>query len=257
MIGQEYNDLSDPVLSASGSTMSSYEASNGSSGASSGGSSSAASASSVSSLIPAVVVTTVVTASIVVMSVLAPGVGTNAWAITHESIGFEFVADESDNPYIVSLNLEDEVIETFTIDHQEQVITFSNLDAETNYVIDISHDYGIGPTVLKTYKVKTAGRPIYPDGQIKIKEHMLDYQTDQLSLSFSLEDEGNYLSHYYFSITDGLTTHEYSIVDILDEVIIDIKDYNRGYLTIEVLAQSTHPQQHEDVSIYTTYKIYY
>lgn len=29
MIGQEYNDLSDPVLSASGSTMSSYEASNG------------------------------------------------------------------------------------------------------------------------------------------------------------------------------------------------------------------------------------
>lgn len=260
MTGHEYNDLTDPKLSSTGSRKISLESTkevsntSGSSGASAG---SAAGAATTAAVIPAVVVATVVSTIVVALSVLSPTVELKNFDISHEYLSFEFVAEEVENPYILSLDLEGKTIEEKILDNELQTITFHDLLSETEYQVIVYNDYGFGNTKVYESIIKTAGKPTFPDGQIRISEHFINYEENLLTLKTNVNDQESYLSSYRVVISDGYLDEEHLFNKLEAIEQFDISRFARGYLTVDIYAYSSHTTYGLKENLYTKYKVYY
>lgn len=207
------------------------------------------------SVLAIVVVTTLVTITTSFL-LSTPIVNVVDFDITHEEIGLTLELEDSDNPYIASILRNNEVMEKVEVSSDGEII-FSNLDYETEYIIIIENDYGIGVSKVKEIEITTASEPIYPNGRLRIDDQSyINYALKELNIYVDISDDYNYLSNYKVEITDEINTLEDSYSDIKNPVVISLESLNRGYLTVTIYADSSHPVGGLK-QVLTTYKIYY
>ncbi len=219
------------------------------------GSSAASAAASVAPT--AVAVVTVVAVGAVVVS--APNVDTNDWLITHQEIQFDFVGETVETPYLIEITDQEttELISSIELYTSTDNVSFENLVSEHAYEIVISADYGGGMIGLKSYKITTAGAPLFPKGVLKVNSTNIDYGSNQLSITLTYEDEGHYYSDVEIVVTDGINVVRVSQVDVNQVTSIDISSLQRTYLNVDVYAKSSYPSDENAVIKTASYKVYY
>ncbi|MFA5449003.1 MAG: hypothetical protein WC292_00995 [Clostridia bacterium] len=258
----EINDLERPTMTSSGAsnTAQLLRAESGAQGAGASGSAGGAAAGGISGalggIVAAIVTVTVMVAVITTTIFSPPTVSTADWRILHNYISFLFEGEESDNGYLITLYEGDIAVSSVTLLESQEMVIFENLQPESDYVITIENDYGMGLNKIKEFQIRTAGLPVAPEGKITVKSHQIDYDAATLSLEFELQDDYNYFSNFRINIASGDYDVDLSETALPASLLISLDGMSRGYITISIYADSASPSGGSNLLL-TKYKIYY
>jgi hypothetical protein len=211
----------------------------------------------ISSIIPATISVLVVATAVAVMVLQAPMITLSNWVITHQSIAVSFEGEAIDNPYTITLMHDQEIMASYEILDTSYEVNYDGLTPETAYDLMIEADYGAGAQRLKTFHIVTAGAPSYQKARVRISAHEVDYATRSMKIYLFVDDPGDYLSNYVLTVSDGIHNIEYNEFVGLDVLIIPLESFARGYLTIELFAESSYPTDHQGLLKLINYKVYY
>lgn len=229
--------------------------SNSSSGSSSG--SGASPVSAAFSVVVSVVVVALVAVTVTELLGTVPKLHVADWQISCHSIGFSFSADSSDTPYVISLELLDERVQSFQVDEKERAIEFDGLSPSTEYEVVIENDWGEGFQQMIDYRLVTPDLPTFPNGRLFISGHVIDEAQKTLMLTLTADDPYHYLSDFRLEASDKTRLVNVAIPDIGVPIFIDIRQFAKGFIDITVYGKSSHPTIGGREVIITTYEIYY
>lgn len=204
-----------------------------------------------------VIVVSIIAISVTVLATGQPNIHLSGWNITYQSISFSFEADESTHPYLLSIQLLDERLASYEVEHDEPLITFDHLIPLTDYEILVENDWGEGSKPIATWEVKTRARPTFPNGIFTISSHATDQDKKLLTLGFSLNDPYHYLTDFRIEIADDLQMEIAPIVNYQDPFNFDISSFKRGFISIKVFGKSAHPSIGGAEILLTRYEVYY
>lgn len=215
--------------------------------------------SAFSSIVPAVISILAVASVMVAITLSVPTVSVSEWEVSERAIAFQFSAEDSLNPYLVSLSLadSDELIQSIETTGASQPISFSFLQPETAYEVQIKNDYGAGVRVIKEFRIQTAGVPIQPAGSLRVDSYELNDSRDELTLTLALDDPGAYLSEYHIVLANGDQVIDYYDYDGIHPLVIPLTGFERGYITVTIYARSSYPTDENRVVKTAIYKILY
>lgn len=124
-------------------------------------------------------------------------------------------------------------------------------------MIVTENDYGLGLNKISEIEITTSGKPVYPNGKLRVDDRTnINYISKMLNICFDLDDGYKYLSNFKVIIRDDVHEETFTNVDVNDLYSVDLEGFSRGYLTITVISDSSHPQSGLNI-VLTTYKIYY
>lgn len=217
-------------------------------------------ATAVSTTVPIVIAISAV--ALIVVGVVhltsgAPNVTLTEWNITCDSVGFLFVADESDTPYVVTLDQTDQVVEFKEVYDSNDVVEFDGLSPSTTYTITIENDWGEGLVPIIEYSFSTLDMPTFPNGRLIISSSYVDPLEQTVTLEWTLNDPYGYLSNFRFEMTDGVTMLNQPIANVMVSLVLDVHTLNRGFLDVTIYGQSSHPTIGGEEIILTRYEVFY
>lgn len=210
----------------------------------------------IAGVIPAIASVVLLVVTIVTVILTAPIVSMSDFAVSHSSIEFLVEAEKSDMPYLITLFNENESY-GYELIGVSEVVRFAGLSANTRYQLTVENDYGAGSNVIKQYEITTAGEPIIPDGKLKILHHIIDYETQTLSINLEIDDLQSLLYDFRMSVSDDAHTVELIKDSLADFEELSLEGLSRGYLTVEICAKTRHPSGNGQEKILTIYKVYY
>lgn len=210
----------------------------------------------VTSSITAIVVVSIIAISVQIMTSAPLTINLSDWNITYRSIGFSFSGEKSDTPYIISIDLQNEILDQYEISDVQQAVKFNNLLSSTEYGVVIENDWGEGIKPIAEYQVKTRAEPTYPNGIFTISSHAIDRDNQILELNFSLDDPYHYLSDFRLELDDDIISIQQAIDDYQQPLYIDISGFRKGFLDIAVFGKSSHPSIGGEEILLTRYEIF-
>jgi hypothetical protein len=217
-------------------------------------------ATAVSTVVPVVIAITAVTllvVSVVQLTSDGPVVSVTEWKITCDSVGFLLDADESDTPYVITLDQSNQVVESREVTDSNGVVEFDGLSPSTEYTITIENDWGEGILPIIEYSFSTLDTPTFPNGRLIIRSSHIDLVAKTVTLEWTLNDPYGYLGAFRLEMTDGVNLLSQTIRDVTVPFVVDIHSLERGFLDVTIYGRSSHPTIGGEETLLTRYEIFY